>query len=45
MLERLEPEALIVYGRLIRADRERIEQSGCRLIDVAPARERLRAIA
>jgi hypothetical protein len=45
MLERLQPEALIVYGRLTRAHRARLEQAGCRLIEVAPAWERLRAIA
>jgi len=45
MLERLQPRALIVYGRLQPAQRSRIERSGCQLLEIAPAWERLRQLA
>lgn len=45
MLARLRPMALIVYGRLRPPQRDLIVASGCRLLEVPPAWERLREIA
>ncbi len=45
MLERLQPRSLIVYGRLRPAQRQRIDQTGCQRLEIAPAWEQLRALA
>ncbi|MBK1633557.1 hypothetical protein CKO31_22985 [Thiohalocapsa halophila] len=45
MLERCRPATLIVYGRLKCRHRDACDAAGCRVIEVAPAWERLREIA